>query len=529
MNNWFKGFFKNKRETSLQLLLIVGIAITANLLGDELLLRLDLTEDNRYTLSPASEDIAESLDDPVTVTAYFSENMPPQLSQAEDEFRNFLEEFRAYSDGNLEYRFVNPSESNQTEQEAQQAGVRPLSVQVRERDQVSQQRAYLGALFQYGGKREVVPVIRPGSALEYTIASTIKQLTVDQKPKIGLLQGHGEPTQQEMTQVTSQLSQMYQITEVSGLDTAAVPADIEVLIVVAPEQQLSQEELLKIDQYLMAGGRAIFAINTVRTDTRRGMATPMNTGIERLLSAYNTPVNTNLVLDANAANIQVQQQQGAFQIVNQVQYPYIPLASNFGNHPISQGLETVMFQFVSSVDTSRVDSSQALTPLVLTSDQAGVSQGRFNLNPMQEWNQQSFMQSHVPLGVAVEGTFASAFAGIDSVNAELSSSQKTSIVVFGDGDFVINGRGQQQQQQRLPEDNVNLMVNSVDWLADDTGLIELRTQGVTNRPLVSVADSTKTVLKYLNTFLPIALVIGYGIYRYQRRKIRRRKWIEAGV
>lgn len=528
MSNWFDGFLKNKRETSIQLLLITGIAITLNLLGSELLLRFDLTENNRYTLSPASVEIAESLDDPVTVTAYFSEDLPPQLSQAEQEFQNFLEEFRAYSDGNMEYKFINPSESDQTEQEAQQAGIRPLSIQVRERDQVSQQRAYLGAVFQYGGKREVVPVIRPGTALEYSIASTIKQLTIEEKPKIGLLQGHGEPSQQEMNEVSSQLGQMYQVTEVSGLDTTAVPADIEVLMVVAPEQQLSQQELMHIDQYLMAGGRAVFAINRIQANPQRGMATPLNTGIEQLLASYNVPVNANLVRDANAANIRVQQQQGAFQIVNQVQYPYIPLITNFGNHPISKGLETAMFQFVSSVDTSQVDSTQYITSLVKSSEQAGVAQGRFNLSPMQEWGQRSFPQSHIPLGVAVQGTFRSAFANIDTVDVELASSQNTSMVVFGDGDFIINGRGQ-QQQQRLPEDNINLMVNSVDWLADDTGLIELRTQGVTSRPLVSVADATKTVLKYLNTFLPIALVIGYGIYRYQRRKIRRRKWIESGV
>ncbi len=260
---------------------------------------------------------------------------------------------------------------------------------------------------------------------------------------------------------------------------------------------------------------------------QRGVAQPLNTGIERLLAAYNVPVNANLVRDANAASIQVQQQQGRFQVVNQVQYPYIPLIQNFGNHPISEGLERVMFQFVSSLDTTQVDSTQQLTTLAMSSEQAGIARGRFNLNPMQEWSQRSFPQSYISLGAAVEGTFSSAFANNDTLNVELSSSQQTSLVVFGDGDFAINGSG--QQQQRLPEDNINMMVNSVDWLADDTGLIELRTQGVTNRPLQSVSETTKTALKYLNTFLPILLVIGYGVYRYQRRKIRRRKWIESGV
>jgi len=525
--NWFDGFLKNRRETVIQLLLVVGIAVTANMLADELVFRIDLTEDNRYTLSPASRDIAESLDDPVTVTAYFSENLPPQLAQAEDEFQNFLEEFRAYSGGNLEYEFINPNESDQTEQQAQQAGVRPVMIDVRERDQISQKRAYLGAVFRYEDKREVVPVIRPGSALEYTIASTVKRLTIENKPKIGLLQGHGEPARQEMAEIMGELGQQYEIAEVSGLDTASVPPDIEVLLVVAPEQELAQEELVQIDQYLMAGGRAVFAVNRIQADPQRGMANPLTTGIERLLAAYNAPVNPDLLRDASGATIRVQQQQGAFTVVNQVQYPYLPLVNNFGEHPISEGLETVLFQFVSSLDTTQVDSAQTLTVLAQSSDEAGLASGRFNLDPMQPWARRSFEQSNIPLAAAVEGTFSSAFAEVDSVEVPLNRSRETAMVVFGDGDFAINGQG--QQQQRLPEDNINLFVNSVDWLADDTGLISLRTKGVTNRPLESVSQATKSILKYLNTFLPILIVIGYGVYRYQRRKVRRRKWIEEGV
>lgn len=525
--NWFKGFLQGKKEAAIQLLLVTGIAVTANLLAEELVLRFDLTENNRYTLSQASRDIASDLQDPVTVTAYFSEDLPPQLNQARDELQNFLEEFRAWSDGNLEYEFVNPNESEQAEQQAQQAGIRPVTIDVRERDQISQKRAYLGAVFRYRDRREAIPVIRPGASLEYTIASTVKRLTVENKPKIGLLQGHGEPSLNEMQQLNSELSQQYQVAEVSGLDTAAVPADIEVLMVIAPSQELTQNELTAIDQYIMSGGRAVFAVNRVQTQVQRGMAMPLETGVERLLAAYNIPVNPDLVRDAQASSIQVQQRQGGFTFVNQVQYPYIPLVSSFSGHPVSGGLETVVFQFVSSLDTTVVDSSQQLSVLATSSNQAGTSSGRFNLDPMQNWDQRDFARQHIPLAAALEGTFPSAFAQVDSVEVPLNSSSETSIVVFGDGDFVVNGAGRQQQQ--LPPDNISLMVNTVDWLADATGLIELRTKGVTNRPLENVADSTKTFLKYLNVFLPILLVLGYGFYRYQRKKVRRTIWIEEGI
>lgn len=525
--NWFDGFFKDRKETAYQLLLLTGILITANILAGELVVRFDLTEDNRYTLSEASKNIAESLADPVSVTAYFSADLPPQLARVEDEFQNFLEEFRAYADGNLEYEFVNPNEGEESEQRAQEAGIQPVMIDVRERDQVSQKRAYFGAVFRYQDKNEVVPVVQPGAGLEYTISSTVRQLTTEEKPKIGLLQGHGEPGREEMIQLMNELEQRYEVVEVTGLDTTSVPADIEALMIIAPEQPVSESELEAIDQYIMAGGKAVFAINRIRTQVQYGMASPLDTGMERLLSAYGLSVQPDLVRDVQASTIQVQQQQGAFTFVNQVQYPFIPLVTNFGDHPISEGLETVVFQFASSLDTTQADSMQKLAVLASSSEQSGISVAPFNLSPSQNWEQRNFARADVPLGAVLEGTFTSAFADNDSVNVPLKESQQTSVIVFGDGDFIVNGAG--QQSQRLPDDNISLMVNSVDWLADDTGLIALRTKGVTNRPLMLVEDGTKAFLKYLNVFFPILIVLGYGFYRYQRNQVRRRKWIEEGV
>lgn len=524
---WFDGFLKNKKAAGIQLLLIIGIALCANLLAEELIIRFDMTENNRYTLSPASIDIAESLDDPVTVKAYFSENLPPNLSRVKNELLNFLEEFRAYSDNNLEYKFINPNKDQATGKEAQQAGIRPVTIDVRKQNQISQKRAYLGAAFSYQGNKEVIPLLQPGGSMEYAIANKIKQLTIEEKPKIGLLQGHGEPPKQQMNQLVSELEQRYQLVNVSGLDTTSVSPDIEALLIIRPNQQLSQKELMAIDQYLMAGGHVVFAVNRVQTMMRRGRARVQNTGANQLLSAYNIPVKPNLVRDARASTIRMRQNRGGFQVVNNVQYPFIPQITNFSDHPISKGLESVAFQFVSSLDTTQVDSAQTLSILAKSSEKSGIARGRFNLSPNQEWSAQDFPQANLPLAAAVEGTFQSAFAEVDSIDVPLRKSQQTALVVFGDGDFVINGPRQRSQQ--LPADNISLMVNSIDWLADDTGLISLRTQQVTDRSLMQLSDGTKTMLKYLNVFLPILFVLGYGFFRYQRRRARRREWIEEGI
>src|SRR5699024_8462666 len=108
---------------------------------------------------------------------------------------------------------------------------------------------FMGAVFHYRDKKQVVPVINPGAGLEYTVASTIKKLTVKKKPKIGLLQGTGEPGQQEMSQLMHELNQAYKVVPISGLDTTSVPADIDVLMIIDPKQKISTKALESIDQY----------------------------------------------------------------------------------------------------------------------------------------------------------------------------------------------------------------------------------------------------------------------------------------
>lgn len=521
------GFLHSKKEGIIQIFLLIGILICINILADSFIIRLDLTDDKSYTLSEASEDIAQSVQNPITIEGYFSAGLPPQLAQVQRQFKDFLDEYRAYSGGNVEYTFLNPNESEQIEAQTQQKGIQPIMIDVRERDQVSQKRAYFGAIFKYGEKQEVIPYIQPGAAMEYTISSTIKKLIATNKPTIGIFQGAGSALPDEMPQLAQILSQQYTIQNLAGLDTADVPANIEVLLVIRPKEMLTNNELAAIDQHIMRGGKVVFAINRVNTNIQEGNAEVLNTGIETLLAAYKTPINPDLLRDINSNTIGVRQNRGGFQFVNQVQYPYLPIIKTFGEHPISKGLESIILNFTSTLDLTLADTSIKINALAFSSDRAGTARGFFNLNPFQDWKEDQFIEKHLPVAALVEGQFNSAFASGDSVKVALKRSSKTAYIVIADGDLVINGSG--NQAQALPEDNINLVANSVDYLADDTGLLQLRTKAVTNRPLDNVDESTKAWIKYLNVFVPILLVVIYGFIRYQRRKAKRRTWLEKGV
>ena len=134
--------------------LVIGIVVLINLLAHEYHLRLDLTEDKQYTLSEATKKILESLEEPVTVKAYFSKDLPPNIVSTRQDFQDLLIEYASLSDDQIVYEFINPGEEESYEQEAIESGIRPVLINVREKDRVKQQKAFLGATLQLGEKKE---------------------------------------------------------------------------------------------------------------------------------------------------------------------------------------------------------------------------------------------------------------------------------------------------------------------------------------------------------------------------------------
>ena len=190
----------------------------------------------------------------------------------------------------------------------------------------------------------------------------------------------------------------------------------------------------------------------------------------------------------------------------QVSFPYLPVISKFSDHPITKGLESVMLQFASSIKFMG-DTSKRFVPLAFTSEKSGTQKTPLYFDVQKEWTEADFPNQALVVAGILEGRLA----GI----------AKSKIVVISDGDFPINGPA--QQARRVQPDNIHLLVNSIDWLADDTGLIDLRTKGSSSRPISQLEDTTKTLIKYGNFLVPILLAIGYGLFRMQRNKIRQWK------
>ncbi len=368
----------------LAILLLVGV----NFMARYFFFRIDLTENNEFTLSKASKEILKNMDESVEITAYFSDDLPVDIMKTREELENLLNEFSNISKNKLSYTFVAPNKDPKYEEEAAKFGIRPVMINVREKDQAKQQKAFLGAIIKAGDKTDPIPVIQPGTAMEYAFITSIKKLVGKNKPLIGFVQGHGEPSIQELAQAYQELSVLYNITPVQLHDTVDLDP-YKTLIMVRPTDSIPADHFRLLDEYITKGGNMVLAFNQVNANIQYGMATAMNTGLKEWLQTKGLHVEDALVKDTRCGQVNVQQQQGFFSFSTPVQFPYLPLIQKFSEHPVTKGLEQVMLEFASPMNFTTTHNV-AFTSILYTSEKSGrdtktVDKCRFYRSKYMHW------------------------------------------------------------------------------------------------------------------------------------------------
>ena len=498
---------KKSKSILIYNLLILGVIIVINILADRFFLRLDFTADKRYTLSEATKKILKSLKETVTITAYFSEDLPADFTQLRRDFKEELIEYSNRSNGKVMFEFINPNKDEATEQKAMQEGINPVLINVREKDQVKQQKAYLGAVVHYGEKKEVIPLIQPGAAMEYSLSTSIKKMSVDNKPKIAFLEGYKEASLSSMSQVMQSLNVLYEVEPVKLNDSSASLDQYKTLVIVNPKDTLPEAHLQKLDEFLAKGKNIYIAVNRVDGNFQTASGSAVGTGLEKWLETKGVRINPNFIVDQNCGSVMVNQQQGYMTFQTNIRFPYLPNIVKFADNPAMKGLTSVMLQFASPIDYTPVNQEVTFTPLAFTSEKSGTENPPLYFDINRNWQEKDFPLSNLVVCGLLSG--------------KIQNNVLSRIIVVSDGDFPVNGEGQQARQ--LPADNGNFMVNAIDWLSDDTGLIDLRSKGVASRPLDQMEDGKKAMLKYLNFLLPILLIIVVGIVRWQYRRNLRMK------
>lgn len=329
------------------ILIVAGILVAANVIGTRLFTRLDLTEDKEFTITDATKNVLRRLDDVVNCKIYMNGDLPDQLTTLEQTVEDIVREYEVYADGNLRVQYIDPSQDEEAKNAATSAGIPQLQVNVLEQDQYQIQNVFLGAALEYRGKTEIIPVLDTNT-LEYDMTSTIVKLTLEEKPTIGFLQGHGERNLRTELGSLGQLLQERYTTQPVDLSFGDQPIsrDIDVLVVPGPES-LSEREVYAIDQYLMSGGR-LFVLNDVITiDETQGLqARPRDSGLRDLLDFYGCEVEPALVMEHPRYSGQARFSDGYLSYI--VPYPLWPKGAPGllnPSHPITAQLESTLLPF----------------------------------------------------------------------------------------------------------------------------------------------------------------------------------------
>ncbi len=523
-------------------LLLIGIIGLMNYLSNFVFFRIDLSEGNVYSLSKASRRMVAALDDPVVIRAYFTKRLPPPYNANRKYVEDLLGEYRAYSRGRISYEVRDPSESEEIRLETRNAGIAPLRFQQIEKDKFEVKEGYMGLLFLYGDKKEIIPVVRDTEGLEYDITSKIKMLTQKEKRTLGYLTGHGEPDpNSDLGDLRDRLSEQYIFKTVTLEDGEAVPDDIESLLILEPKQRISEREKYILDQFIMRGIPCAFLLSHKDVDMSMFSASNVESNIFNLIEHYGINIRKGFVLDPQNLMIGITERRGFITFTNRINYPLIPIATNFGSgNPIVKGLEAITMPFVHPLISTLEEESSVeekdrprAEVLVMSTERSWYREDLSYMNPFQRYMPlKTDEMGPFNLVMTLEGKFGSFYAGKDipSIETEkgeegekaepkteqerIDRSPDTRILVSGTGKFITG---------EFSGDSFNraFFFNIVDWLMQDEDLIAIRSKGATYRPLKDISNQLKGLTKYMNMFLMPLLLIIFGIFRWKLRKIQK--------
>jgi gliding-associated putative ABC transporter substrate-binding component GldG len=525
---------------------IVGCLVLINILGLRTFGRFDATRDGLYTLAKASQDTMAGLEDPVTVTAYFTEDLPPPYSGNARYVRDLLEEFRAASKGRLSFEFLDPMsqetaedqetkketkrdifgrvfrEPTSVERELAQVGVQPVEIRVIEDDQMQTKRAYMGIVIKHQEKKEVIPVVQDIRTLEYDLTTMVRKLTRPKTPVLGVVQGHDAPALHEkLTRLQTLLSQLYEVRPVDLSGKERVDADVDALLVIGPKTAFQNSELKAIDQFVMEGKSVAFFLDSVQVDLKTFEPSEATHGLGPLLGTWGIQVGDKLVADVESAQLSVQERR-AFMVVSMpVPYPFIPLLERLeGDSPITQGLSGVSLPFSTAVTATAPEGAQ-VTVLAKSSRKSWLETKPYNVDPRRDWRSETITpDGPYPLMVQVSGKLKSHFAA----EAQASTASGTPVLAESKGEprVIVAGGSAALWDDFMGRPNQALLLNVADWLLLDPALLAMRTRGMAEAPLQQeLSNTTRNTVKFGNAFgIPFALA-AFGLVRWRMRESRR--------
>lgn len=536
------------------LVVLIGIVTLSNFIFT----RFDFTEDKRFTLSEKSRMLVHKLPKPIRITIYLDGDLPSGFNQLKTAALDLTNDLSAYSSAGIRVQVINPGTDTSTAllNELYALGLEPTNLSVKTEEGLSQKTIFPGAVLEYEGRKLAVKFLQTQQGkspeevlnnsiqnLEYAFVSAMSKISRGDKPRVGFTEGHEELSDVQLSDAMSSLQSVY---EVGRVDLASISSanlqKLAVLVVPKPNASFTEAEKFKLDQYIMHGGKVIWAIDQVNAelDSLKGAGEQLAFGkklnLDDMLFNYGVRINYELIADMNCAQIPLNVgnmgNQGQIQMVPWLFFPvFMPLST----HPLVKNLEGIRSEFASTIDTLAVAGLRK-TVLLSSSPYSKLMEVP-NLISLQLVEQEpdpaTFRSDPQPVAVLLEGRFKSTFknrpipAQIGNFDNRLYQSQPTQMLVLSDGDVFKNQVGADGSPYPLGYDrytqqqygNKALLLNVVDYMSGDGDLLNLRSKELKMRLLdKALVKADKTFWQIINVLLPLLMLAIFGFFQHWYRK-----------
>ncbi len=553
----------NKSNALKQFGIVFLALIVINLISHFFFKRIDLTQDKRYTLSETTLNIIKNVDSPLYIDVYLDGNFPPEFKRLQNETKQLLEEFSAYN-SNIVFQFKNPIEKEtmrvEVMKEFYERGMQPLSITVEDKGKQSQEVVFPWAQATYGDKFTKVSllknlmgasteekVISSVQHLEFGFAEAITKITKEKQKKIAVIKGNGELIEPLIADFLTTVKESYYIGPFTldsvakqPVQTLAALKKYDLALIAKPTEAFSEAEKQVLDQFIMNGGKTLWLVDAVSADmdsmyneTGTILAHPRELNLTDLFFKYGIRMNPLLIKDEYATPIKIASgNQGSETQLQQYNWKFSPFIYPTSTHPIVKNMEGIKFEFSSPIELLKNDLKKTV---LLSSSEYSKTIGTPAPISLSSITEETTPEEYagkglLPVAVMMEGKFNSAYQNRVLPFADKtfqSVGKETKMIVISDGDVIKN-----QLDKGMPLElgfdkwtnqlygNKEFLLNCVNYLLDDNGLINIRSKDV-DLPLLNKEEvyANYTSAQLITVGLPILILAIFGfLFTYLRKK-----------
>lgn len=543
----------------IKILAILGGIVLLNVLASFVFFRLDLTDEKRYSISDATKNLLENLDKEILIKVYLEgTELPGGFERLKRAVNETLDEFQVYGGTKIEFLSIDPSADNDTKKredfyaQLMKKGMQPSRVIDTKGGRQVENIVFPYATVSYEGKEVPVQLLKGTEGrtaqeklnqsyenVEYELANAIRKLTLKEKKKIGLLAEFTNLKPINFADLITSLQERYDLFIIDAKQSPTF-GGLDALILPKPTLPVDDSTKYKIDQYIMNGGRALFFVDGLKVDSvslEGTFAQPLELNLTDLFFKYGVRINSNIVKDgaSSAAIPMVVGNMGDKPNIQPIPYRYFPIINNFGKSLITNNLDLIFCRYVASIDTVQAAGVNKI-PLLMTTPYTKVlnAPALVTYNEAHtETKQEEYNGGVKTIAYLLEGKFESLYKNrllpsdpqYKSFKAE---SVPTKMLVCSDGDLIVNDLspktgnplplGFDKTTQHV-FGNKDFVMNAIDYMIDENGVIQARGKEVKLRPLDKLRTrDERTKWQTINIALPLGVVILFGIILYMLRK-----------